>query len=285
MEVNIVKRKKKTKINVSNLMTRILLIIASILVVYPIFWAFTTSFKTNREFLASPWALPSGLHWQNYTNALVKGHMGSYFINSIGITVFAIVFLLALAVPAAYALSRFKFRLNRFISIVFMGGLFVSGSYTVVPLFTLMNNMNLLNNRLMLAVLYSVTTLPFNIYLLSGFFKGLSKEYEAAAAIDGCGYFRTLYSVMIPLAKPGMVTVLMFAFMSYWNEYILAFTMIRDDTKKNSFSGSEKFNGSTEICHRLGGNVCRISFSYVTHHIILYSCTKEIDRRTFSWRT
>ncbi|QUH29982.1 carbohydrate ABC transporter permease [Vallitalea guaymasensis] len=224
--------KDNKKINVGNVVTRLILIIASILVVYPIFWAFATSFKTNREFLTSPWKLPSGLHWENYTNALVKGHMGSYFINSIGITIIAIVVLLALAVPAAYALSRFDFKFNKLISLVFMGGLFVSGSYTVVPLFTLMNKMHLLNNRLMLAILYSVTTLPFNIYLLSGFFKGISKEYEAAASIDGCGYFRTLYSVIVPMAKPGMVTVLMFAFMSYWNEYILAFTMIRDDTKK-----------------------------------------------------
>lgn len=226
------KVKKHRKINFGDLVIRLILIITSILVVYPIFWAFTTSFKTNREILTSPWKLPIGLNWQNYTNALIKGHMGAYFINSIVITIFAIIFLLILSVPAAYALSRFEFRLNRLVSLVFMGGLFISGSYTVVPLFTIMNKMNLLNNRLMLAILYSVTTLPFNIYLLSGFFKGISKEYEAAASIDGCGYFRTLYSVMIPMAKPGMVTVLMFAFMSYWNEYILAFTMIRSDTKK-----------------------------------------------------
>lgn len=225
-------KKAKKKLTTSDIIIRVILIIASVLVVYPIFWAFATSFKTNKEFLTSPWTLPSGLNWQNYVNAIVKGHMGSYFINSILITAVSIILLFALTVPAAYALSRHKFRFNKMITLIFMGGLFVSGSYTVVPLFLMMNKVHLLNNRLIVALLYSVTTLPFNIYLLSGYFKGLSYEYEAAAAIDGCGYFRTLYSVMAPLAKPGMVTVLMFAFMSYWNEYILAFTMIRDDTKK-----------------------------------------------------
>ncbi|GKX31503.1 sugar ABC transporter permease [Vallitalea longa] len=225
-------KNKKRKLTTSDIIIRIILIISSVLVVYPIFWAFATSFKTNKEFLTSPWTLPSGLNLQNYVNAIIKGHMGSYFINSILITAVSIVLLFALTVPASYALSRHKFRFNRIITLVFMGGLFVSGSYTVVPLFLMMNKAHLLNNRLIVALLYSVTTLPFNIYLLSGYFKGLSYEYEAAAAIDGCGYFRTLYSVMAPLAKPGMVTVLMFAFMSYWNEYILAFTMIRDDTKK-----------------------------------------------------
>ena len=89
----------------------------------------------------------------------------------------------------------------------------------------------LLNNKLVLAIVYASTSLPFTIYLLSGFFKTLPKAYEEAALIDGCGYFKTMTKIMIPMARPSIITVILFQFLSFWNEYIVAFTLME---KENS---------------------------------------------------
>lgn len=142
------------------------------------------------------------------------------------------ILLLILVVPASYALSRFRFKLSKPINMLFMAGLFINSTYIVVPIFLLVNQFGLLDNRLMLCVIYAVTTLPFNIYLLTGFMQGIPTAYEEAAQIDGCGFFGTLFKIIIPMSKPGLVTIIMFAFMQYWNEYVLSLTLITSDHKK-----------------------------------------------------
>ncbi|MHC1750204.1 MAG: carbohydrate ABC transporter permease [Cellulosilyticaceae bacterium] len=211
---------------------RLVLILTTLIVILPIIWAIYTSFKTSTEFLTSPWALPKGLEWGNYYNAFVKANMGDYFINSIGITIIAMGLLFVLIIPASYALSRFNFKLAKPITMIFMAGLFINSTYIVVPMFLMLNKFNMLDNRLVLAVVYAVTSLPFNIYLLTGFMEGIPKDYEESAQIDGCGYWGTMLRIVVPMSKPGLVTIVMFSFMSYWNEYVLALTMITTETKR-----------------------------------------------------
>lgn len=214
---------------ISNTSLRLVLIVTSLIVILPILWVIYTSFKTSAEFLTNPWALPSTLNWSNYTNAIEKANMGNYFIHSIQITLGSLALLFILIVPAAYALSRFKFKLSKGISMIFMAGLFINSNYIVVPIFMILKDLGSLNNLWMLCVVYATTTMPFNIYLLTGFMQGIAKEYEEAAQIDGCGYWGTLFKVIIPMSKPGFVTIGVFAFMSYWNEYILALTVLKPD--------------------------------------------------------
>ncbi|MDA3731040.1 carbohydrate ABC transporter permease [Niameybacter massiliensis] len=208
---------------------RCVLIITSVLVILPITWVIYTSFKTSAEFLKNPWALPSTLNWQNYANAIDKANMGSYFINSIGVTLGSLILLFILIVPVAYALSRFEFKLNKWIVMLFMAGLFISSNYIVVPIFMILKDLGGLNKLWVLCFVYAATTMPFNTYLLTGFMQGIPKEYEEAAQIDGCGYWGTLFKVIIPMSKPGFVTIGVFAFMSYWNEYIMALTVLKPD--------------------------------------------------------
>lgn len=216
----------------STSLLRLVLLLAAVIVVVPIAWAIITSFKTSTEFLGDPWGLPQELQWINYANAFNKAKMGDYFLNSIGVTALSLGLLFCLAVPASYALSRFTFRFSKSINLVVMAGLFINANYIVVPLFLLLKDMNTLDNRFMLCVVYAATTLPFNIYLLSGFMKGIAKEYEEAARIDGCGYCATLFRIIAPMCKPGIITIAMFGFMSYWNEYMLALTLITTPEKR-----------------------------------------------------
>lgn len=224
--------KSKLQLHIRNNLLRLIMILASLVVVLPILWAILTSFKTNTEFLESPWTLPASPQWINYVNAFSKANMGDYFLNSIFVAVLSLAMLFCLVIPAAYALSRYTFFGSKALNLAIMAGLFVSANYIVVPLFLILRQINGLDSLIMLCVVYAATNLPFNIYLLSGFMKGIAPDYEDAARIDGCGYCGTLFRIMVPMCKPGLVTITMFGFMSFWNEYMLAMTLISSPEKR-----------------------------------------------------
>ena len=216
------------------------LIIMTISIIIPVAWVFMASFKRNAEFIGkgtNPWALPEQLQWQNYVTAFVDAEMGKFFLNSVIITALSLVLLLVIALPAAYALSRFDFKGKKFLNVAFMAGLFVNVNYIVVPIFLMLSGANrmlgvefFLDNRFVLSLVYASSSLSFSIYLLSGYFKTLPKGYEEAAYIDGCGYFKTMVKIMIPMAKPSIITVILFQFLSFWNEYIIAFTLMDENS-------------------------------------------------------
>ena len=165
--------------------------------------------------------------------------MGEYLMNSILVTVLALCILLVVALPAAYVLARYRFFGSKVINILFMVGLFINVNYIVVPIFLMLVDGDkflkdlagggfLLNNIVVLAVVYASTALPFTIYLLSGYFSTLAHDYEEAAYIDGAGYGTTMLRIIFPMAQPSIITVVLFNFLSFWNEYIIAMTLLSD---------------------------------------------------------
>ena len=209
----------------------------AISIVVPVAWVFMASVKENSEFYGNPWALPNGLHWENFINAWNKASMGEYMINSVIVTVLALGILLVVALPASYALARFKFKGCKFLNTAFMAGLFINVNYIVVPIFLMLKDANnwltktigqgfLLNNLFVLAIVYAATALPFTIYLLSGYFVTLPHDYEEAAYIDGAGFVTTMVQIIFPMAKPSIITVVLFNFLSFWNEYIISMTLM-----------------------------------------------------------
>lgn len=215
------------------------LITLAVTIIIPVAWVFMASVKENSEFYGNPWALPAGFYIQNFADAWGKARMGEYMLNSVLVTALALAILLVVALPAAYALSRFEFRGCRFLNAAFMGGLFINVNYIVVPIFLmlvdgdkflrgLLGDGLLLNNIFVLAVVYASTALPFTVYLLSGYFATLAHDYEEAAYIDGAGYGRTMLRIIFPMAQPSIITVILFNFLSFWNEYIIAMTLLSD---------------------------------------------------------
>lgn len=211
---------------------RIILWLVAIMIIIPLGWTIIQSFKTTQEFFGDVWALPASLHIENYINAWEKANMGQYFLNSILVTVLGVLFSLCLAVPAAYCLSRYKFIGSKMIMFIFTAGLFIQATYVLVPLFSLLNDLKLLNNLVVLSLIYATSSLPFTIFLLSSFIRGVSRSYEEAAVMDGANRFQIMTKVIMPLIQPGIVTIVIFNFMAYWNEFPMAFTFILDDSKK-----------------------------------------------------
>jgi N-acetylglucosamine transport system permease protein len=192
----------------------------AITILVPVAWVFMASIKQNKEFYGNPWTLPEGLYWQNFVDAWNTAQMGDYMLNSVVVTAIALALLLVIALPAAYCLSRFKFRGAKLLNTCFMAGLFINVNYIVVPIFLMlkdgdawlknvMGNTFLLNNLFVLAVVYASTALPFTIYLLSGYFATLPHDYEEAAYIDGAGYAQTMVKIIFPMAKPSIVTIIL----------------------------------------------------------------------------
>lgn len=239
------KGNKKTKSKSTNSLYKIFIYVAlitlAVSIIVPVAWVFMASLKSNAEFIGkdvNPFAFPKKLIWENFSIAFGKAKMGEYLLNSVMVTALALIILLVVALPASYCLARFEFKGKKFISAGFMAGLFINVNYIVVPIFLMLSSMNrlfdvrfFLNNRLILAIVYASTNLPFTIYLLSGYFKTLPKAYEEAALIDGCGYFKTMIKIMIPMARPSIITVILFNFLAFWNEYIIAFTLMTTTNK------------------------------------------------------
>ena len=213
------------------------LIMLAVCIIVPVAWVFLASIKQNSEFYGNPWAMPQGFHWQNFVDAWNAAKMGEYMINSVVVTALALAILLVVALPAAYCLSRFKFRGSKFLNTAFMAGLFINVNYIVVPIFLMLRDGDvwlkkvigsgfLLNNIFVLAVVYAATALPFTIYLLSGYFATLPHDYEEAAYIDGAGYGKAMTSIIFPMAQPSVITLILFNFLSFWNEYIISMTLM-----------------------------------------------------------
>lgn len=217
------------------------LITLAVVILVPVAWVFMASIKQNSEFYGNPWAMPQGFYWQNFVDAWNSASMGSYMINSVFVTALALILLLIVALPAAYCLARFKFKGGKFLNTAFMAGLFINVNYIVVPIFLMLRdgdiwlkkvfgNGFLLNNLFVLSIVYAATALPFTIYLLSGYFKTLPHDYEEAAYIDGATYNKAMWKIIFPMAKPSIITVILFNFLSFWNEYIISMTLMSSAT-------------------------------------------------------
>ncbi len=225
---------KKEKFSIYKIFVYVALFALAISIIVPIVWVFFASLKSQLELVSgNPFALPADWLWSNFVDAFQKARMGDYLLNTVEVTAMALVMLLVIALPASYVLARFNFIGKKFLNALFMAGLFVNVNYIVLPIFlmffkadTLLGFDLFLNNKFFLALVYAATSLPFTIYLLTGYFKTLPKAYEEAARIDGCGYFKTMTKIMIPMARPSIITVILFQFLSFWNEYIITFTFM-----------------------------------------------------------
>ena len=209
----------------------------AVLILVPVLWVVMASVKETVEHYGNPWALPTHLHWQNFVDAWNKADMGAYMGHSVLVTGLALVILLVVALPASYCLARFKFVGQKFFNTCFMAGLFINVNYIVVPIYLMLadgdkwlknflGNTFLLNNHVVVAIVYAATALPFTIYLLSSYFATLPHDFEEAAYIDGAGYWRTMLEIIFPMAKPSIITVVLFNFLSFWNEYIIVKTLV-----------------------------------------------------------
>ncbi|MEU7134167.1 carbohydrate ABC transporter permease [Streptomyces sp. NPDC046261] len=218
---------------VLNVFSHGVLVLWALMVTLPLLWAVMSAFKTDKEIFTSPWALPSGLHFGAWSRAWSQAHMGEYFLNSVVVVAGSLLGTMLLGSMAAYVLARFDFPGNRFVYFLFVGGMSFPVILALVPLFFVMKNMQLLDTYHGLILVYIAYSLPFTIFFLSGFFRTLPTSVAEAAMIDGASHTRTFFQVMLPMAKPGLISVGIFNFLGQWNQYLLPTVLnVGDEDKK-----------------------------------------------------
>lgn len=194
-------------------------------------WVVVVSLKTDKEFMGTPpWTLPAAPHFVNYVNAWNKG-VGTMFQNSFAIAATATILSVAIACLAAYPIARIPFRWNQHVLMFFLLGIMIPYSLTAIPLYFILERIRqqvAIDSRLILTILYTVSGLPFNTFVMTSFFKTLPTELEEAAAVDGASPLRTFVQVMLPLATPGIASLLILNYLSSWNEFFYALIFTKD---------------------------------------------------------
>jgi N-acetylglucosamine transport system permease protein len=214
--------------------------------IFAFLWIVMASFKGNQELFASAWSLPTTLHFENYVKAWSVVRMGDFFLNSLVVVSISTAAIVAVSAPAAYVLSRVPFPGREVVSNTFIIGMGVPYQLLLVPLFILLSQIKLVDTRLGLITVYVALSLPFTVFLLTGFFRSLPSELEDSAAIDGASEYQVFYRVMLPLASPGIITAAIFNFIGLWNEYMLALVMINDQDKRTLSLGLYGLQGSMQ---------------------------------------
>ncbi len=229
---------------------RLALVLYSGLILFPLAWLTYTSLKSTPELFQGPWSFPKQPHWENFGRAWLgmqgEPGLGPYFLNSLVVTTLSVLLILATGAMATYALTRFRYRGRDLLFNAFIGGMVFPIFLAVVPLFLLLNQTRIpglvprgfvahypglqgvVINYAGLIAVYVAFSLPFTIFVLSGFFRTLPEELAEASAMDGATRWQTFLRVMLPLARPGMVVAGVFNVIGIWNEYPLALVLLTD---------------------------------------------------------
>jgi ABC-type glycerol-3-phosphate transport system permease component len=194
----------------------------------PMVWLAYSSLKSDELIFRDAFSLPEvdDLRWENYGRAWTEGRFAQYFFNSVAVTGASVFGILILGSMTAYALSRFILPGGRFLFWLFLAGLMIPAQLTIIPLFFQLRDLGLLNSRVGLTLVYIANGLPFAVFVLAGFFRSTPKALYEAAVIDGCGEWDAFRRVMLPLVRPGLVTVGIFQFIGIWKEYFYAFMFL-----------------------------------------------------------
>ena len=194
-------------------------------VLFPMVWVAYSSLKTDAAIFSEPFSLPVGgqMEWANYERAWSEAQFSAYFLNSVIVVSVSVAAILVLGSMADYALSRFFHPLGNLVFWLFLSGLMIPVQLSIVPLFFELRELGLLNSRLGLIAVYTANGLPFAVFILAGFFRTLPRSLYEAAIVDGANEFSAFRRIMLPLARPGMITVAIFQFIFIWKEYFFAF--------------------------------------------------------------
>ena len=200
----------------------LLLAAFAVLWIFPFIWMVSASLKTSGEiFQGGLGLIPDALQWENYSRAWTDGSFSRYLLNTVIVTVSTVVIVVVRCALAGYVIGRYRFPGSRLIIGIFIATLFVPTGYTIIPVVKISMDMGLLNSLggMILALAGASNVAAILIY--AGYFRGMPAELEEAAIIDGAGFFRTFFTIMLPLSMPVTATVGILTFLSTWNAFLL----------------------------------------------------------------
>lgn len=208
----------------------IILTLIAVVQLFPLYWLITFSLKSNGEIFGDNIiGLPQMWRWENYIKAFTQTSLVRYFLNSVFYSGATVIIVGILSAMAAYAIVRMRWKLKGIVFGLFTLGIMIPAQAALLPLFQILNATGLKGGYLGLLIPYIAGALPMSVMILTGFYKGIPRELEEAACIDGCGIFRCFTTIIFPIIRPGLATASIFTFLNTWNELMLANTFVDSD--------------------------------------------------------
>lgn len=194
---------------------------------YPLLWVLFGSLKSKNELINNIWGAPVNPVLDNYFTAWQMAEMGTRILNSVTVTVLSLLILVIVVTPCSYALARVPFRGRNIITGIVVGSMLVPPQVLAIPLFLVARDLGIINSLVGISFIYAASVMPLSIFIMRSFFKSLPDELEDAALVDGAGRITLLVKIMLPLARPGMALIIIFGFIEVWNDFFLAFLLLR----------------------------------------------------------
>jgi raffinose/stachyose/melibiose transport system permease protein len=227
------------------------LLLWSVTTVYPLVWTFFTSLKTNQQIYANTWGLPSSLLWQNYPAAVQQGGLLTDLVNSVVITTGSIVILFFLAPMAAYVLGRSRFLGKRPIFYAVLAGMYITPQVALVPMYTLLSSLSLIDTYLGLILIYVASGLPYCIFISRLGFLSIPASLEESGRVDGMSTFQRYRKIALPLAMPTVLIAMILEAIFIWNDFLFPLVFIRSSSLYTLQLGLFMFQGSFLIRYGL----------------------------------
>jgi raffinose/stachyose/melibiose transport system permease protein len=201
--------------------------------IYPFLWTVSAALKTDREIFGGLGLIPASPRWENFQRAWTDARIGTYFFNTVTITVSSVALVVVTTAMMGYVLGRYAFPGKRLVVGFFVATVFLPEGYTIIPVFELVNWLNLADSLAGVILAQSGAAHVVTILLFAGYFGQLPKELEEAAILDGAGFFRVFWQVMLPLTKPVVATAVIMQFIYSWNDFLLplVLTLSRPDLR------------------------------------------------------
>lgn len=207
----------------TSLIIQLVMTVVAVLYLFPLAIILMYSFKTKKElYLNSPLALPQSLNFENYIKAFDKLNMKATFINTLFYTMVSVFLLAILCGITAWAIARCKHKFFKFCYIYFIIGILIPCQALFLPIYTIGYKLNLTNTRYGIVFMYVATGISFGVFLMTSFMSTVPLELEESARIDGCSIYRTYFTIVLPLLKPAMATLVIMQAFQIWNDYLLA---------------------------------------------------------------
>ena len=267
---------KISSVKVSKLAIYFISLIWSVVTVYPLFIALISSVKSNEEIFGSMFSLPRVFYFEFYLEAIETAMMHTAILNSLFLATTTTFFMIITSSMVSFVLARQKYKFLQVIYLLFIVGVMLPIHATIIPLAKIVSDINGINNYFVLTLIYIAFQLPMSVFLITGFMKGIPKDLDEAAIIDGCSMFGVLYRIYIPLSAPAIATSAILAFLQVYNELLFAVMFLNDRTRHTVSVGLLHFVGHRTV--RMGPVFASIILAIAPMLIIYIIFNKQIQK-------
>lgn len=220
-----------------------ILVLMSLVVLFPLYFVLVSSFKSDTDIFLSPFSLPSSLDLSNYKYVFIDMSLWRYMVNSLYYAVTSVLLILIVSTMCAYAIARMYWKFKSIALLIIMTGMLIPMHAIIFPLYISVRKMGFVSPWFVLVLVYVAFAIPKSIFILVNFLKGIPRSLEEAAIIDGASIFRVIVQIIVPLLKPAISVIVVFDFLSIWNDLLISLVFISDKLDRTLQMGVMMFKG------------------------------------------